>query len=689
MPTTFNWIYLGTGSLIDPTEGNSNAEDASLLVGQTYGSSGSPLYSHITQVTTINNGGAATALDMNNSASNDQFTTNIGSGSTTYTFDGLTVYNATITYSNGTTATVTAVLAQSTTGELFLAPDLDSGGDTAAYQLMPIVSIRLDSVDTSTNTNFAADRHYTGFDDGYVEGTGGNDLINGSYVEPVANGSDWIDNNDAGRAGQSGNDDYVRAGAGNDTVLAAAGNDSIYGGNGNDSLVGDAGNDTIFGEAGSDLLYGGDGADSLDGGAAADQLFGGVGDDTLIGGGAADTLDAGAGNDLLYGGDGADMLLFGSGDDTIYGDAGDDTIDDATGSMLDGTNLVYGGIGNDTVWTGNGQDTLYGDAGNDILNGEDGNDEIHGGTENDQLNGGNGNDLLFGDDGVDVLYGDAGTDILDGGAGVDSIYGGADQDTIYGGIGDVVDGGNSGTDQDVLDLTAWGFSLTNIYRDTLNPENGYVEFLDSFGAVIGTMTFTDIEQIIPCFTPGTLILTGRGEIAVEDLRVGDLVATRDGGLQPLRWIGRRDLNLAHLVVNPALCPVRIAAGALGPGMPARDMLVSPQHRMLVEGPRAEMLFGEAEVLVAAVHLVGQPGITQGLTPGVAYIHLMFDRHEILLSDGCWSESFQPAQRMMGAMDEACRDEILYLFPELAECDIAFPTARLTLKAHEARVLLAA
>ncbi|NGM46658.1 hypothetical protein G5B31_14045 [Rhodobacter sp. SGA-6-6] len=809
MATTFNWIFLGTGPAIDPTEGNSNAENASALVGNTYGSSGDPLYGHIASATMINRSGTAD-LDMNNSAFlPDQFT----SGGTTYTFDALTAYHATITYADGTTATVTAVIAQSTTGELFLAPEMTANADTAAFEAKPILSITLTGVETSTNTNFAADRQPTGWDDGWVEGTSGNNLINASYVEPVANGSDRIDNNDG--INPSGlNDDSIRAGAGNDTVQAGLGNDLVYGGTGNDSLLGEAGHDTLYGEdgndrlfggAGNDLLYGGaaqdsleggdgddtlygdagndtltggagadsldggigndqlaggtgndtllgvDGADSLDGGAdddalyggagidtltggdgndlldggtENDQLIGGAGDDTLLGGDGADSLDGGigndalyggagidtltggdgndlldggtendllyggAGNDILYGADGADSLFFGDGDDTVYGGAGDDTIDDITGSLLSGNDLVYGGLGNDTVWSGLGNDVLHGDEGNDRLYGEDGDDTLYGGAGDDSLDGGTGDDVLYGGTGTDTLYGGAGRDALTGG-GNSLVYGGADQDTIYGGLGDTVDGGSTGTDQDVLDLSDWGWALTNIYRDPLNPENGYVEFLDGMGAVIGTLQFTDIETIIPCFTPGTRILTERGERRVEALRVGDLVATRDGGMQRVAWVGRKRLSLAHLVVNPALRPVLIPAGAFGPGLPARDMRVSPQHRLLLEGPRAEMLFGEPEVLVAALHLCGRMGIRQELSPGIDYIHVMFEQHQILCSDGIWSESFQPASRMVGGMDRAQQAEILALFPELEQTAVAFPAARMVLKAHEARVLLAA
>ena len=106
--------------------------------------------------------------------------------------------------------------------------------------------------------------------------------------------------------------------------------------------------------------------------------------------------------------------------------------------------------------------------------------------------------------------------------------------------------------------------------------------------------------------------------------------------------------------------------------------------MLIEGARAEMLFGEAEVLVAARHLPWGEVI---LPAGVTYMHLLFDAHEIIAAEGVWAESFQPAARMVSAMEAEIRREIEALFPSLGLA--GFPAARLTLKAHEARVLLEA
>ncbi len=167
------------------------------------------------------------------------------------------------------------------------------------------------------------------------------------------------------------------------------------------------------------------------------------------------------------------------------------------------------------------------------------------------------------------------------------------------------------------------------------------------------------------------------------------MTTRDHGLQPLRWIGSRDLSLADLIVRRSCSRYGLRRGALGPGLPLRDMRVSPQHRMLIEAARAEMLFGDSEVQVAAAHLTTLPGIEAELTNGVTHIHLMFDAHELIEADGAWSASFQPAARTLSDMGAGQRAEIEALFPELAASVVSFPAARLPLKSHEARVLLAA
>lgn len=209
----------------------------------------------------------------------------------------------------------------------------------------------------------------------------------------------------------------------------------------------------------------------------------------------------------------------------------------------------------------------------------------------------------------------------------------------------------------------------------------------------GYVTISDIhfheKCLVPCFTSGTLIATPRGEVNVEDLRVGDRVITRDNGIQVIRWVGARTLKGRDLVRNDELRPVLIRAGALGNGLPERDMKVSPNHRMLIASERSAFYFEEREVLVAAKHLVGQPGIQYVDIDEVTYVHFMFDQHEVVLSDGTWTESFQPGDYTLRGIDGEQRKELVALFPELGEPKGAdsYMAARRSLKRYEAQLLL--
>lgn len=189
----------------------------------------------------------------------------------------------------------------------------------------------------------------------------------------------------------------------------------------------------------------------------------------------------------------------------------------------------------------------------------------------------------------------------------------------------------------------------------------------------------------PCFTKGTLIDTDRGQVAVDALRIGDFVRTLDDGMQPIRWIGQIDIAPRDLWIQDRLRPVRIAAGALGQGLPVREMCVSPMHRILWGDVRTALLFGDEEVLVPALHLVGQPGITRDdtLRP-VSYYHIAFDDHHVVCSEGAWSESFLPGAQTIEGMEASVQSELDRLF---GEADMT--SARLCLKRYEAEVLLAA
>jgi hypothetical protein len=176
---------------------------------------------------------------------------------------------------------------------------------------------------------------------------------------------------------------------------------------------------------------------------------------------------------------------------------------------------------------------------------------------------------------------------------------------------------------------------------------------------------------------------------VEELKAGDRVITRDNGIQQIRWVGQKALNWTDLSLNPHLKPILIRKGSLGNGLPERDMMVSPNHRVLVANDRTALYFDEHEVLVAAKHLVAGRGVHEVDSMGTTYIHFMFDRHEVVLSNGAWTESFQPGDYTLNGMGNAQRNEIYELFPEL-KSDVgreAYGAARRTLKKHEARLLV--
>ncbi|MGL4309645.1 MAG: Hint domain-containing protein [Paracoccaceae bacterium] len=535
--------------------------------------------------------------------------------------------------------------------------------------------------------------------DSLLGGTGNfNDTIRGGLGDDTLRGDDGADSlfGDAGL-------DSIDGGLGNDTVDGGTEADSVDGGDGNDSLLGGAGafSDTILGGLGSDTISGDDGADSLLGGDGTDSIDGGLGNDTIdggndndtiaagdgndsvLGGGGADFIDTGAGDDFADGGVGNDTILFGTGNDTIFGGDGDDTIDDVVGTNYTGNNSLSGGAGNDIIWGGAGADTISGDDGADNLYGENDDDVITGGAGNDIIQGWLGADFIDGGDDADSLTGDDGNDTITGGGGADTIDGGEGRDSILGGTaGDVISGGEAGDDFDVLDLS--GMGNLRIFYDT-NPENGTIEFRDSQGNATGTMAFSGIESVVPCFTPGTGILTPQGPRPIESLRVGDTVLTQDNGPQPLRWIGQRRLSVAEMLARPNLAPVRVPKDAFGPGCPSRDLWLSPQHRLLLSGWRTQLAAGYDRAFAAACKIFGQA--TTPATRPVTYLHLLFDAHEVVIADGLACESLQPSSRALDGFGDANREEVLAVFPSLrlAPSEGPFELAAPVLTRAEARV----
>jgi len=564
-----------------------------------------------------------------------------------------------------------------------------------------------------------------------VEGTGPQSATDatGSALVEIAGPVAWIEI-DYDQLGSSGQVVWI-----SDIHFTAQGvvdgDDTIDGGGGDDYLIGGAGADDIQGGAGADTIHGGDDTSapvsapiaitnaSFEATSHADGNWspgipgwtasGDVGDFDPL----ASELDAGTidGENVAY--------LFSTGDtlsqtlsqtyqdgetysfdldlgDATYSGAASYTVNIYAGSTLIGT--TSGSTGDtDALSTVTVTSAGYSDP---ALNGQPITIEI--------VNTGGGEVL------VDAVSGtvtgiapptdsDTSGDVIDGGAGADLVFGGGGDDTITVDQGDTVSGG-AGDDTFVLaDIDTGGTGAIGITGgedgetggDTLvltpdvtldditftNTDDGAGGLSGSFAMDDGTVvTFSEIENII-CFTPGARILTQTGERPVETLRVGDMVVTRDSGVQAVRWIGRRTVP-----GRGRFAPVRIAP-AVADGARA-ELLVSPQHRLLFTGYKAQLLFGQDEVLVAAKYLIDDVAVTRQPIDEITYIHLMFDHHEVIYAEGIATESFHPGDIALSAISEPAREELFAIFPELRAAPRHYgDTARLCLKRHEARLLI--
>jgi hypothetical protein len=218
-----------------------------------------------------------------------------------------------------------------------------------------------------------------------------------------------------------------------------------------------------------------------------------------------------------------------------------------------------------------------------------------------------------------------------------------------------------------------------------NGDIEHVNFTYTVTSTVGGHIDTGLVRLttIPCFVAGTMILTDRGECAVETLKPGDLVITKDDGPQPVRWIGRRQVP-----ATGSLAPIEIKAGTFGKH---RRLLVSPQHRVLVHDSLAELLFGDTEVLVSAKDLVNGRSVRVIEGGEVDYVHLLFDRHQIVSSEGLATESFLPGPQSTRMFEAEIIDEICTLFPDLdpKTGNGYSPAARRTLRPFEAQLLFTA
>ncbi|MAZ22513.1 Hint domain-containing protein [Roseovarius sp.] len=231
---------------------------------------------------------------------------------------------------------------------------------------------------------------------------------------------------------------------------------------------------------------------------------------------------------------------------------------------------------------------------------------------------------------------------------------------------------------DLINSTT-GHKVTTLHFGTDGNPQGAVHGLISTVAMTPGSSYTfnqertshqqanQYSQYTACFTPGTLIETAEGPRAIETLRPGDLIETRDHGLQPLRLLPSRHIDAEELQQRPNLRPVRLRADSIAPGVPSRDTLVSPQHRILSQSLIARRLFGKDEVLVAAVALTKLPGIEQAEDlDEITYIHLVLDEHQVVTGDGLASESFYCGPNAMQALSPEALAELQAVFPDMKD-----------------------
>ena len=260
--------------------------------------------------------------------------------------------------------------------------------------------------------------------------------------------------------------------------------------------------------------------------------------------------------------------------------------------------------------------------------------------------------------------------------------GGTDRQLIYDYTFTVTDG-----------TTTWRVSVIDVDLNNDNSivgtgENGYyLIFPDGMPPVDTNLTATGISDnsnglahttlggSVVCFAQGTLIETDGSVSAVDTLNVGDMVMTRDAGLCPIAWIGK-----TTVAAQGDLAPIVITKGTLGND---RDLVVSPQHAILLDDWRAELLFGQDEVLVRAVDLLNHDGVYRKTGGVVTYYHILLDAHQLVRSEGLWSESLYPGDMTLQTVNEAAREEIITLFPDL---ETYGPKAAPCIRAFEAALL---
>ena len=537
--------------------------------------------------------------------------------------------------------------------------DGGAGSDTVSYaSATGSVSVNLLS---RSSTGSAGNDTLSNIEN--VIGSASNDKLTGDNSNNVIIGGDGNDTLDGG----TGNDtaSYINSTASVTVSLAAvlqqdtrgAGLDTLTN---IENLTGSVFNDTLTGNSSNNYISGGDGADTLNVTSGNDTLDGGAGIDTVsfisqttavtaalnigtfqITGGYLslnniENLTGTNYNDKMTGSIDNNIILGGAGNDTINGAWGNDTIDGGLGNdNLDGhddndTVSYASSTGAVTVSLDNDQPQNTGSAGTDTLSNFE---NLTGSSYNDRLTGSGQDNVITGGAGNDTIIGGAGNDTSIGGAGNDSIDGGMGNDTVIWRIGNGNDTVSLGIGRNTLDLEGWAGgpvtsgAFSGAWSVAIASNTATFTRANNGGAVTVNDWTTGSNSVV-CILPGTRITTPDGHRPIETLTPGDIVTTPDGP-RPIRWVGRSRYSMVFLRGKPMCLPIRIHAGALGEGLPLRDLWVSPWHALL---------FGQT--LVRAFDLINGHNVTQDYQGQIAsFYNVELDSPDIIFAEGAPVETY--------------------------------------------------
>jgi len=237
----------------------------------------------------------------------------------------------------------------------------------------------------------------------------------------------------------------------------------------------------------------------------------------------------------------------------------------------------------------------------------------------------------------------------------------------------------------ISDFPYPGLDFQMMFLPDANPS---YEEMAEFGR--GKFKLKDVDtspgNVPVCFVAGTLIETPAGPVPVESLKAGDAVMLADGRSKRLLMVAHSHFTQAQMMRDAARQPVCLPAGSLGPSRPSQDLWVSRMHRMALHGWEVEMLSSHESAFACAAHVAPtqEAGATRW-SDGVHYVHLLMDRHEVLVANGAEAESLFLGEQAMRSLGPEARAEVEVLFDRRPALKTAFKSTALPeLKAHEAR-----